>query len=160
MTRKPQDLANLVNMTVMMGLMSPTDYISKEAFHRDARKLLRIVAVELGLDAEDFVIASNKGGAAVSGEITLHTSRLYVQLHKPVSRGETMSVLFRSCDGQRDFVGGRNQFIDLASLGHPEKFTEFIVSLRKLEKLDNPERSGWGLPKIISATPSSMRPRI
>jgi hypothetical protein len=43
---------------------------AKEAFHRNARRQLKLLAAALGLPTGAFDLRSNKGGIAVSGEIT------------------------------------------------------------------------------------------
>ena len=52
----------------------------KVAFHRDGRRFLRALASELWLARGSFDVRSNEGGIAVSGEVTLHSDTLYVQL--------------------------------------------------------------------------------
>ncbi len=44
----------------------------KHRFHREARKRLQVLAEELFLTRHSYGVRSNKGGVAVSGEITLH----------------------------------------------------------------------------------------
>jgi hypothetical protein len=57
---------------------------------------------------------------AVSGEITLHADRLYVQASQPATGSDT-GILFRSCEGRRDYIGGRNNFASLDLLHHPDE---------------------------------------
>jgi hypothetical protein len=64
-----------------------------------------------------FDLRSNQGGVAVSGEVTLHADRLYVQASQPTTGSDT-GILFRSCDGRRDYVGGVNNFASLAPPRH------------------------------------------
>ena len=56
---------------------------AKEAFHRTARRQLKLLAAALGLPTGGFDLRSNKGGIAVSGEVTLHADHLYVQCASP-----------------------------------------------------------------------------
>ncbi len=98
---------------------NPTrDYHAKEIFHQDGKTFLRAVAKALGLQPTEFDLRSNKGGPAVSGEITLHTDRLYLQLsHSCMAPGA--QVMFRTCDSRKDYTGHVNNFVQLAGLKDP-----------------------------------------
>lgn len=87
---------------------------AKDRFHRTATARMRTLADELGLEPGSYGIRSNKGGPAVSGEVTLHHEKVYVQASQPFGGGN--GLLVRTCDGQRDYVGGRNHMMPLASL--------------------------------------------
>lgn len=79
----------------------------KKSFHLTAARYLKALAVELGLVDGSYEIRSNKGGIAGSGEITLHSDRLYCQIHEAVfSTG--ISFLIRSCESRKDYTGGHN----------------------------------------------------
>jgi hypothetical protein len=65
-----------------------------------------------------FDLRSNAGGVAVYGEVTLHADRLYVQVSQPATGSDT-GILFRSCEGRRDYVGGVNNFASLDLLHQP-----------------------------------------
>ena len=54
-------------------------------------------------------------GIAVSGEITLHHDRVYVQACQPAT-GADSGILIRICEGRRDYTGGRNHFAPLSLL--------------------------------------------
>lgn len=88
------------------------DDAAKKAFHAAAGRQLRKLAAELGFDKAGFDLRSNKAGPAVSGEITLHHEDLYVQVSQSFS-GPEKSVLIRTCDGRKDYSGGRNHFASL-----------------------------------------------
>lgn len=87
----------------------------KRLFHTTARARLRKLAAELQLPAGSFDLRSNQGGIAVSGEITLHHERFYVQISQPATRAAT-GILIRTCRGRRDYTGGANHFAPLALL--------------------------------------------
>jgi hypothetical protein len=87
----------------------------KRRFHGKARARLRQLAAELDLPAGSFDLRSNQGGVAVSGEITLHHERIYVQVAQPATRADT-GILIRTCRGRRDYTGGANNFAPLALL--------------------------------------------
>ena len=88
---------------------------AKAAFHREAKAVLKKVAKSLGLNPGDYDLRSNKAGIAVSGEVTLHTDKLYVQVSQGVM-GRGGEVLFRSCEGRKDYTGGQNRFASAGEL--------------------------------------------
>lgn len=81
---------------------------AKAAFHKEAKKVLRALADELGLSKDQYDLRSNQGGIAVSGEVTLHTDRMYVQVSQGM--GVNMNVMMRTCDGRKDYGGHQNNF--------------------------------------------------
>ena len=86
----------------------------KRRFHAAARTRLRRLAAELGFPPASFDLRSNQGGIAVSGEITLHHARIYVQVCQPATRADS-GILIRTCEGRRDYTGGRNHFAPLST---------------------------------------------
>jgi hypothetical protein len=84
---------------------------AKRLFHAHARRRLLELAAILDFTPCAFDLRSNAGGVGVSGEVTLHADRLYVQVSQPATGSDT-GILFRSCEGRRDYIGGNN----LASL--------------------------------------------
>ena len=87
----------------------------KRRFHGAARAQLRKLADELGFAPSSFDLRSNQGGIAVSGEITLHHERVYVQVAQS-AMGFDSGILIRRCQGRRDYTGGRNHFAPLSLL--------------------------------------------
>jgi hypothetical protein len=87
----------------------------KHLFHREARKALQALAEALCLPRQSFRVRSNKGGIAVSGEITLHSTHLYVQVCQPAT-GADSGVFIRTCKGLDDYTGGPNNFAPLSCL--------------------------------------------
>ena len=81
----------------------------KEKYHSMARRKLRKLANLMGLTAKDYRLSTNKGGIAVCGETTLHTDTLYVQVSQSCM-GKGHEILFRNCDGRKDYSGKRNHF--------------------------------------------------
>ena len=51
----------------------------------------------------------------MSGEITLHHDTVYIQVSQS-SMGPENGVLIRTCEGRRDYTGGRNHFAPLRLL--------------------------------------------
>lgn len=91
----------------------------KARFHSMGRARLRMLAALLELPVGSFDIRSNKGGIAVSGEVTLHAERVYVQVSQSCLGGG-MGVLVRSCEGRHDYMGGRNHWLPLSQLNDLE----------------------------------------
>jgi hypothetical protein len=73
----------------------------KGEFKRLAMRFLNEVAILL--DATKSDIRYNAGGIAVSGEATLHTNSVYVQISS-IEYG----VLVRTVRGRKDYTGGHN----------------------------------------------------
>jgi hypothetical protein len=84
----------------------------KRRFHASARARLRKLAVALGFAPGTYDLRNNEAGIAVSGEITLHHERVYIQVSQP-SMGYDSGILIRRCEGRRDYTGGRNHFAPL-----------------------------------------------
>lgn len=110
----------------------------KRAFLATARARLRRLAVEFGLTPGSYDLRSNAGGVAVSGEVTLHTDAVYVQVCQPAT-GHDTGILIRTCRGRRDFTGGPNHFVPLALLDEVPALAARVrqvapgVGARKLE---------------------------
>lgn len=101
------------------------DMDRKAAFHHEARRLLRRLAKALALDADSYDIRSNQGGIAVSGEVTLHGETLYVQVSQSYI-GPGSEVLYRQCNGRKDYCGDRNHFASASDLSEPEQLAATI----------------------------------
>jgi len=87
----------------------------KRRFHAEACARLPLLAASLVLPPGSFDLRSNAGGIAVSGEITLHHDGVYVQVSQPAT-GADSGILIRTCQGRRDYPGGRNHFAPLRLL--------------------------------------------
>lgn len=87
----------------------------KAKFHSLARRKLRRLANALDLTAKDYRLSSNKAGIAVCGEITLHTDNFYLQVSQN-SLGIHREIMYRRCDGRKDYTGGQNNFASVALL--------------------------------------------
>lgn len=99
---------------------------NKALFHRHGKALLKRVAHDLGYQPGSYDLDSNMAGIAVSGEITLHTDDLYVQFSSP-SYCEEYQILYRRCEGRRDYRGLRNHFLPFQAL---DDYPQFIASLQ------------------------------
>lgn len=102
---------------------------AKERFHRSARTALKKLAKALGLKDGEYDLRNNAGGPAVSGEITLHSDTLYVQASQPWGMGMDTGILIRSCNGRKDYTGGRNNFAPLNELNDIPALAERIRRL-------------------------------
>jgi len=89
------------------------DTAAKANFHNTAKRRLRKLASLLALAPGEYDLRSNKAGPAVCGEITLHTPRVYVQISQSASLG---GILYRTCEGRKDYTGGQNHFAPLEML--------------------------------------------
>ena len=91
------------------------DEAQKRAFHAAGRRRLKDLAKQLGFPPGSYNVRSNKGGVAVSGEVSLHYGELYVQICQPAT-GWDSGILIRTCKGRKDYTGGRNHFAPLSWL--------------------------------------------
>jgi hypothetical protein len=99
---------------------------AKRAFHNHARRRLKQLADALGVSPGSYDLRSNLGGIAVSGEATLHADQLYVQACQPAT-GHDTGILFRTCQGRKDYHGGPNNFASLDLLNRPEDLARRIT---------------------------------
>lgn len=100
----------------------------KKAFAKEAKRQLRRLAKELDLPTGSYDLRYNEGGIAVSGEATLHTDNLYVQIEKGFSPG---TVMYRACDNRKDFTGKTNHFTD-EGVFDEDRIGDFADELRQL----------------------------
>jgi hypothetical protein len=97
----------------------------KKAFHRQARIALRALAKELRFSPNSFDLRSCVGGIAVSGEIILHGEAIYIQICQPAT-GTDSGILIRTCEGRRDYHGGRNHLAPLSLLDRPPELARYV----------------------------------
>jgi hypothetical protein len=97
----------------------------KKALHRQARIALRALAKELRFPESSYDLRSNRAGVAVSGEIILHHDRVYIQVCQPAT-GPDSGILIRTCEGRRDYEGGRNHLAPLSLLDHPADLAGYV----------------------------------
>lgn len=99
----------------------------KDKFHKEGKRVLKAIAKELNFDKKDYSIRSNKGGIAVSGEITLHHEKVYIQIYQ--SSFLYGNILYRKCNGQRDFTGEQNRYYPVELLQDIKEFSDIIGGL-------------------------------
>jgi hypothetical protein len=104
----PNSLSRLAGLPAGINAYTAVGTARKAAMHSTGRAFLRILARDLGLAAGTFEIRSNQGGVAVSGEVTLHADHLYVQISEFAYGHGGASVLYRTCNGRKDYTGGPN----------------------------------------------------
>lgn len=96
----------------------------KFEFHKVGKRQLGRLARALNLTADRYEVRSNRGGAAVSGEVTLHADCIYIQISQSMGQGN--EVLFRACDGMQDYTGKQNHFAPASVLDDPESFADYL----------------------------------
>jgi hypothetical protein len=99
------------------------DEAAKRTFHAEGRTAMRRLAEALGLADGSYEVRSNKGGIAVSGEITLHGEEVWVQLSLG-GLGHDREILYRRVQGRKDHCGERNHWASINSLLAPDRFAD------------------------------------
>jgi hypothetical protein len=115
---KTSDIQRLINLVTKCQINGYDDTESengsksaiKEQFISLSRSYLRMIAKELCLTKEQFDLRVNRAGVAVSGDIHLHTDKLYVDFSQSCL-GSDMGFMFRHCESQKDFTGGANRWM-------------------------------------------------
>jgi hypothetical protein len=102
-----------------------TQAARKRSFHATARSRLRMLADALYLPKGSYDIRTNAAGVAVSGEVTMHSENIYVQVSRGIL-GASHGVMFRTCKGRKDYTGGRNNFAPLWFLDDTDKLASKI----------------------------------
>lgn len=119
----PQSLAKLSKIQAY----SDEGFEAKEVFHKSGISFLKSLAKELGSEIGEFTVRSNKGGIAVSGEVTLHSDNLYVQLFESCLK-PGVSMLYRSCTSQKDYSGGRNHEVSLKDIAFDNEGKDRVLA--------------------------------
>lgn len=95
----------------------------KQSAYRRAAKALRTLAAELGIPPSAYDIRHCYGGPAVSGEAIFHSETLYINLPLfPALNVNFHQGYFRSCNGRKDYTGGRNFWFE----GYPAPSADVI----------------------------------
>lgn len=103
----------------------------KKSMHRAAAAYLRELASALGFDKSQYDVRSNPAGIACSGEITLHTDSLYVQINESFSERGKLQLLIRGCKSRRDYAGMHNNFANFRIGNAKEVIGVCMLSRRK-----------------------------
>jgi len=104
-------MSNKAKMLACIVTKSLTTDVKRQ-FHSVASAVCRDIAEALGLDKDCYEIRSNLGGPVVSGEITLHSDKIYIQFCMDYSGG----ILYRTVKGRKDYCGGRNNWMSVGDL--------------------------------------------
>ena len=115
MTRK-----EIANFVALAQLSVSYNYEAKAEFHQQGKRMLRRIAKLMGLAPGTYDIRSNLGGIAVSGEVTLHGERIYIQLSQSCC-GPDMGFMYRQCDGRKDYCGKTNRWMHWTTLLDEDK---------------------------------------
>lgn len=105
------------------------DAEQKNRFHREARSRLKKLAQAMGFPEGSYDLRSNKGGIAVSGEVTLHHDKIYVQASQS-ALGRDTGLLVRTCDGRKDYHGGPNNLMPLRAL---DELDSLVARIKKIQ---------------------------
>lgn len=106
-------------------------HLAKRQMHSAGRAFLQRLARDLGLQTHQCDIRSNVAGIAVSGEVTLHADRLYVQISESCIGGRVGPVaMYRTCNGRQDYCGGTNHFRSLGEISRD--YPRFLAECRAL----------------------------
>lgn len=127
---------------VALNAYSDSGAAAKDAFHRAGKAFLRKVAQELGLQPSDYRLSNNVAGIAVSGEVTLHSDDLYVQLHESCVGPSGVSVLFRGCDSRKDCCGHQNNFASMQRLADEDEQKRFMRHLSEIINRNRARKAG------------------
>jgi hypothetical protein len=101
---------------------------AKDAFLTAGELQLWKVAAFLGLEKGQYDIRVNRGGDAVSGEVTLHTDKIYIQLSQSAVRPGAQ-LLYRTVTGRRDHTGGVNHVVPADTLNWPDIVARYVRNI-------------------------------
>lgn len=134
--------------TVALNEYSETGARAKAAFHRDGMSFLRKVAKALDIPATDYRLSSNKSGIAGSGEVTLHSDDIYLQLSESCMFAG-VQMLYRSCKSRKDCAGHRNNFVQCEQLAEEWHQTSFLQAAQSLIEQERARKA-----QTLSAAPA------
>lgn len=101
------------------------DPVAKRAFHDAAYMQLRLLGNALALMRFQYNLRVDAGDITDSGQVILHSDRLYVQVSQPADGADT-GILFRTCRSRRDAAGGENHYAPLELLNQPQQLARLI----------------------------------
>lgn len=104
----------------------------KADLHVKGRTFLRNLAKRLGLETKDFEIRSNKAGPAVSGEVTLHSDSLYLQLSE-AAMSTGIRLMYRGCKSRKDYCGLMNNYASVEEMSSVEGQDRLVSRLIKVK---------------------------
>ena len=95
------------------------DADAKRRFHHHARARLLNSPKRSASRPATTICAATKAESPFPAKSRLHADHLYVQASQS-AMGPDTGILFRSCEGRRDYTGGRNNFASLDLLHRPD----------------------------------------
>ena len=124
-------LPAVLKTTTNVNAYSDSGAALKDAFHKQGKVFLTRLAKTLGLLDVSYEVRSNLGGVAVSGEVTLHSDDIYIQLsERCTSRG--IYMLYRTCDGRKDYCGHQNRFAQMTAFSGVDNQLKMLKQLGAL----------------------------
>ena len=106
------------------------DSVRKHALHAEAVRLLRQLGKALSLPRTEFEVRWNEGEIAVSGEASLYTDRVWVQVCQSVYR--LGDVMFRATTERGSCGHGQNHWARATQLADPVNLAEHIACTLRL----------------------------
>jgi hypothetical protein len=87
------------------------------------------------------------------GEVILHSDHLYLMVHLGSDR--VLKVLYRSCEGRKDYSGGMNRYESVSELGSTTAAERFIAKLDTLNELGSASNSNSTTKPLDREVPMS-----
>ncbi len=100
----------------------------KYMFHAQAQQVLMKLAAQLGYTRGQYDLKSNRGGPAVSGEVTLRADKFYICFGQFYGACAGM-FMWRTCKGLKDKTGGHNRWVHYSKLKNLVSLAEDIKSI-------------------------------
>jgi len=107
----------------------PDNQAACQALRRDACRVLRRFAGDMALRPRDYTIREHRQRRRDVDVFALQTISLLVEIqHAPGAEGIRMS--YRTCRGRQDFTGGRDNAVNVQSLGTDMGYADLLSTLR------------------------------
>lgn len=129
--------------------------VTKHQLHTKGPKFLKNLAAALGLHSRDYDLRSNRGGMAVSGEVTLHSDDIYLQISESIVGGPGLQLMYRSCKSRQDYCGHQNNFARLADFDGTGKQARILTSIRNLMLAERARKTFAAAPARQAAAPAA-----
>ena len=114
-------------------------------FKKSGMHLMKKLAVLIGGNEKD--VRYNAGGSGVSGEVILHTECVYVSMN--LDSSSRLGFLVRTCNGKKDYSGGRNNWFQFDTLNDIPKLAEMINRMIQEKKAINIMLSNKNTASVI-----------
>lgn len=126
------DVSSVLSSAGPFSAFTAAGQKNKAALHTKGRQLLKALATQLGLVEGTYEVRSNKAGPAVSGEVTLHGEKLYVQISEYATGSTGLQMMYRSCSGRKDYRGGHNNFVSLNKFAETSQQQQVVERMKAL----------------------------